>query len=146
MGKSWNDIPDLDAGRIPFPISSRGRYALGERKTAVVVFLGLFPLRDEQRMLDSILSVLNSKENRVYVDMVAALYDDSRESDFKSWSNLLLNTNEDCQVLTVKRTKQIRNAKGDRYNLREELLNVLEAANYEQVLVILVPFILLFDV
>lgn len=56
FGKSWNDIPDLDAGRIPFPISMRGRYAIGERKTAVVVFLGFAPLGDEQRMLDSLLS------------------------------------------------------------------------------------------
>ena len=34
---TYVNIPDLDAGRIPYPMSKKGRYAVGERKT--VMFL-----------------------------------------------------------------------------------------------------------
>lgn len=69
-------------------------------------------------MLDSLLSVLNSKENRLYVDVVVALYDESHESVINNWRKQFLVSNEDCQVLTVKRIKQGRNTKGDRYILQ----------------------------
>lgn len=97
-------------------------------------------------MLDSLLSVLNSPMNRLYTDVVVVLYDSSRESILNKWSKQLLDTTDDCQMITVKKSKQIRSNKHDRYVLREELLNTLEAAHYEQVFVVLVHFLTLFDV
>ena len=45
FGKSWNDIPDLDAGRIPFPISMRGRYAIWGTQDGCCSVPGLCTLR-----------------------------------------------------------------------------------------------------
>lgn len=125
VGSSWNDIPDLDPGRNPFPRSRKGRYAIGERKTAIVLYVGVHDPVSEEAMLNSILSVLSSTTNRLYVDIlfvqsgsVPPIVEDRRKS-------LEM---EDCLVFTISSN-------------REELLTFLEKNRYEQVLLVQVELL-----
>ena len=65
VGSSWGDVPDLDPGRNPFPRSKKGRYAIGERKTALVLYVGIHDRTSEEAMLSSLQSVLSSSTNRL---------------------------------------------------------------------------------
>ena len=70
VGSSWGDVPDLDPGRNPFPRNKKGRYAIGERKTALVLYVGIHDRTSEEAMVSSLQSVLSSSTNRLYVDIL----------------------------------------------------------------------------
>lgn len=120
VGSSWGDIPDLDPGRNPFPRSKKGRYAIGERKTALVLYVGMHDRALEEAMLSSILSVLSSSTNRLYVDILF-VHAKSLPSFVEDQRKKL--ETEDCLVFTISPS-------------REELLSFLETNRYEQVLLV----------
>ena len=120
VGFSWGDVPDLDPGRNPFPRSKKGRYAIGERKTALALYVGMYDRASEEAMLDSILSVLSSSTNRLYVDILF-VHGKSLPSFVEDQRKKL--ETEDCLVFTVSSS-------------REELLSFLEKNRYEQVLLV----------
>lgn len=120
VGSSWGDVPDLDPGRNPFPRSKKGRYAIGERKTALVLYVGIHDRTSEEAMLSSLQSVLSSSTNRLYVDILF-VHAKSLPSFVEDQRKKL--ETEDCLVFTVSSN-------------REELLSFLEKNRYEQVILV----------
>lgn len=130
----YRDIPDLDAGRIPYPESSKGRYALGERKTTILLLLDSFSNVEIERTLNSLWSVLSDPSNRVYVDIMLVDWEGTnRESLFNQRSQI-----EDCSlhVLLVKREKT-----KSHFSLIQESVKSLSSNHYEQVILMNVSVI-----
>ena len=144
LGHSWGDIPDMDAGRIPFPMSKQGRYAIGERKTAIVLLIGYSPYVSFEQyfsMLSSLSQVMQSKSNRLFVDVGLVLYRSDHEKEVNEWKEQFLKMNQDCQVFLISQSSNTRPSISSAYSLRSSLLSTLEKANYEQVIVITVDFV-----
>ena len=133
----------MDAGRIPFPMSKRGRYAIGERKTAIVLLLGYSPLTSFEKdysMLSSLSQVMQSNANRLFVDVGLVLYQSDHEKEIIEWKEAFLKRNQDCQVFLISQSSNTRTSISSTYSLRASLLSTLEKASYEQVIVITVEF------
>ena len=64
--------------------SSLGRYAIGERRTMLVILSTSFSLDEFEKTINSLLSVMNSPKNRVYVDILVADTDLGR-FDLEKW-------------------------------------------------------------
>ena len=98
---AYSDIPDLDSGRIPFPMSKEDHYAIGERKTVLV----FSPEIVDESLLDqsirSLLETLQSPTNRLYLDIV--LFSSYSSEVQEIWKHLFA-TLSDCSILFLPKT------------------------------------------
>lgn len=150
LGQSWSDIPERDAGRIPFPQSKRGRYAIGERKTALVLLIGYTAyssFEQDLRMLSSLSSVMQSHQNRLFVDVGLVIYRSEQTNmagtvgtmgTLNTWKEEFTKANEDCRVFILQHSERVRSSKPLSQSLRESLLEELTKGQYEQVIMITV--------
>lgn len=134
----YRDIPDLDAGRIPYPESSKGRYALGERKTALLLVLDSFSDIEIEKTLNSLWSVLGDPSNRVYIDIILVDWEGTNRKSLFTQRNQI----EDCSlnVLLVKQEKT-----RSHFSLIQASVKSLSTNHYEQLILVNVVVISSYD-
>ena len=133
MHVEYRDIPDLDAGRIPYPISKRGRYSVGERKTVILILSDSFTEEDLEKTVRSLYSVLTHPSNRLFVDLLLVDWiDHLPQSHFSTLSDLITQIG-DCvfQTLLVPQIKS-----SSHFTLIEKSLELLIKQQYEQLLLV----------
>lgn len=128
----YGDIPDLDAGRIPYPKSKSGKYAVGERKSIVVFIIDSFSTRDLATSFQSLYSVLTHPSNRLYIDFLLVDWEGSGRSNLEN----SLPSVPDCSLYTLyeKRSKG-----SSHFSLIEATARFLTEHQYEQFLLVNVP-------
>ena len=123
---AYRDIPDLDSGRIPFPMSAAGHYAVGERKTVLVFSYEITDVSALDQSIRSLVAVLSSPTNRLFLDVV--LFSQYPEERTEQWKGLF-STLQDCPIILLTESTS---------TLQQQLMQYLEIERVEQCIVITV--------
>ena len=135
------NIPDLDAGRIPYPMSEKGRYAVGERKTVLFLLSDSFSTMELNQTLQSLLDVLRNPINRVFIDILVIDWDNSNRRDtIQSWKEQFERI-EDCSFFSIQVAISNKNT---HFTLIENAFQFIDQSHYEQIFFVPVFTLLLY--
>lgn len=138
---TYVNIPDLDAGRIPYPMSRKGRYAVGERKTILFLLSDSFSTMELDQTLQSLLDVLQNQINRVFIDVLVVDWDTSnRKATIQSWKKLFDGI-EDCSFFSIQVAISNKNT---HFTLIENAFQFIDQSHYEQIFFVPVFTLLLY--
>lgn len=130
---TYVDIPDLDAGRIPFPMSGKGRYAVGERKTVLLLLSDSFSSWELDSTLQSLFEVLRNPVNRVFIDILVVDWDDnSRKVSLQTWEEKYKEI-EDCSFYSIQPSLSMKNT---HYSLIDSAFQFIIQSQYEQLFLV----------
>lgn len=95
-------------------------------------------------MLSSLSDVMQSHQNRLFVDVGLVLYQSEQTNvvdtldTLDTWKKEFTEMNEDCRVFVIQQSERVRSSKPLSQSLRESLLEELTKGQYEQVIMITV--------